>query len=392
MCRLVARGDRRGARPGSRPASRSRTGGWTASRCRAASPHATRSMRCSWRPGSTGKGVVLATAGRAVHLRRHVRAAAAHRPALHLAALRSPERRPLPAAAPARGERAAGLDLWPQVTPRPLTMQFTLDDAVQPERRGDVRRAHEGESRGRSPRTAIPPGGCGRPPISSTRRDEAALGHLRGLGVRALPGARGPARGRPRGGARRQPARRDVRPGHRRGSRHAVPRVHRERRRRRSRATCSPTITSRWAFRTPARTSTSCATHRWPPTCWATGCASAQRLPIEQAVRKLSGEPADMFGFVRRGYLREGNWADLCVFDPRDDRPRAGDARPRLPGRRRTSHRRGAHRAAPRARERHADPRRRAAARRARSPPRDAARDRVNPRSPEAEIVKEDVQ
>jgi N-acyl-D-amino-acid deacylase len=39
-------------------------------------------------------------------------------------------------------------------------------------------------------------------------------------------------------------------------------------------------------------------------------------MPLERAVRKLSGEPADMFGFVRRGYLREGYWADVCVFDP----------------------------------------------------------------------------
>jgi N-acyl-D-aspartate/D-glutamate deacylase len=39
-------------------------------------------------------------------------------------------------------------------------------------------------------------------------------------------------------------------------------------------------------------------------------------LPLEAAVRKLTGEPADMFGFVRRGYLREGSWADVCVFDP----------------------------------------------------------------------------
>jgi N-acyl-D-amino-acid deacylase len=39
-------------------------------------------------------------------------------------------------------------------------------------------------------------------------------------------------------------------------------------------------------------------------------------MPLERAVRKLSGEPADMFGFARRGYLREGYWADVCVFDP----------------------------------------------------------------------------
>lgn len=39
-------------------------------------------------------------------------------------------------------------------------------------------------------------------------------------------------------------------------------------------------------------------------------------LTIEQAVRKLASEPADMFGFDRRGYLREGAWADVCVFEP----------------------------------------------------------------------------
>jgi N-acyl-D-aspartate/D-glutamate deacylase len=39
-------------------------------------------------------------------------------------------------------------------------------------------------------------------------------------------------------------------------------------------------------------------------------------MPVERAVRKLSGEPADLFGFAGRGYLREGAWADVCVFDP----------------------------------------------------------------------------
>jgi N-acyl-D-amino-acid deacylase len=41
-----------------------------------------------------------------------------------------------------------------------------------------------------------------------------------------------------------------------------------------------------------------------------------QVLPLERAVRKLTGEPADIFGFVRRGYLHEGSWADVCVFEP----------------------------------------------------------------------------
>src|SRR5437763_7339910 len=48
----------------------------------------------------------------------------------------------------------------------------------------------------------------------------------------------------------------------------------------------------------------------------ATWVRDRQVLSLEQAVRKMTGEPADMFGFVRRGYLREGYWADVCAFDP----------------------------------------------------------------------------
>jgi N-acyl-D-amino-acid deacylase len=44
-------------------------------------------------------------------------------------------------------------------------------------------------------------------------------------------------------------------------------------------------------------------------------------MPIEKAVRKLTGEPADIFGFQRRGYLRQGYWADVCVFDPKTVAP-----------------------------------------------------------------------
>jgi N-acyl-D-amino-acid deacylase len=41
-----------------------------------------------------------------------------------------------------------------------------------------------------------------------------------------------------------------------------------------------------------------------------------QLLPIEAAVRRLTGAQADLFNFADRGYLRVGACADVVVFDP----------------------------------------------------------------------------
>jgi N-acyl-D-amino-acid deacylase len=39
-------------------------------------------------------------------------------------------------------------------------------------------------------------------------------------------------------------------------------------------------------------------------------------LPLEAAVRKLTGLPAGNLGLDRRGLLKEGYFADVVVFDP----------------------------------------------------------------------------
>ncbi len=41
-----------------------------------------------------------------------------------------------------------------------------------------------------------------------------------------------------------------------------------------------------------------------------------QALTLEDAIRKMTSKPADVFGFSRRGLLKPGNFADVVVFDP----------------------------------------------------------------------------
>jgi N-acyl-D-aspartate/D-glutamate deacylase len=45
-------------------------------------------------------------------------------------------------------------------------------------------------------------------------------------------------------------------------------------------------------------------------------CRELRWLPLEQAIHKITGFPAERFGLQKIGLLREGYLADVTVFDP----------------------------------------------------------------------------
>ena len=53
-------------------------------------------------------------------------------------------------------------------------------------------------------------------------------------------------------------------------------------------------------------------------------------LSLEEAVRKMTGEPADRCGLTTRGYIRQGYAADIVVFSPDDVADRATFLEPNL--------------------------------------------------------------
>lgn len=53
-----------------------------------------------------------------------------------------------------------------------------------------------------------------------------------------------------------------------------------------------------------------------------------QIMSLEQGIYKITGYPAERFGLLGRGVLREGNYADITVFDPKKIHDRATRGNP----------------------------------------------------------------
>ena len=173
-----------------------------------------------------------------------------------------------------------GADVWPAGVVPPADVLDDHGRAVHAEHQPGVRRA-DAAARSTTARAAYADPAWRQQVrdawAPAAGRSAAALGDLRDDGVDGQPGARRPPAGRDRRRARRRSLRPAARP-HRSpsptletpGARPSLANDDVDGVRR---CSCRRT-TARSACPTPAPTSASCATPRWPPTCSATGCAS----------------------------------------------------------------------------------------------------------------------
>jgi N-acyl-D-amino-acid deacylase len=52
-------------------------------------------------------------------------------------------------------------------------------------------------------------------------------------------------------------------------------------------------------------------------------------ISLETAIHKMAAKPAKRFGIKKRGVLKEGNFADIVVFDPANVRTKSTVQQPR---------------------------------------------------------------
>ena len=266
--------------------------------------------------GEAGTGVVLITPGEQCSYADVYAWQPRDRSPVHVPAVRGAGRAPSRARPPARrGFGARRERVAPGHSPPP---HHAVHDGrrVQPQHRPGLRRTDEGGSIGTDggvPRSGVEGASRGRPRGIT---DAAPVGHVRDLRVGEVPRARGPARRRRRPRAGLQSARRDVRDRGRGRSHDPFPRAYI--------ANDDVDEVGRLLVHDHVILGLSDAGAHVDQLCDAplptdllgTWVRDRGAISLEHAVRKLTGEPADMFGFVGRGYLREGYAADVCVFDP----------------------------------------------------------------------------
>ena len=307
MCRARRRGDRRRRGRVLHQLRLHAPRRWTGSRCRAASPSATRSRRCSWPPAAPARAWCSPPPGeQCTYADMYEWQPRIGRPFTYpLFALAE---RPSPPAARAarggRGARRAGL-----AAGHAAAAHDAVHDGqpVQPQREPGVRRRSWTATATRaSPRTAIPTGAPGPPPTSSRQPMQPRWETCEVSESSGSPSSRAGGSTSSRASAACSPldvicelalaedlatrfriyiANDDVG----RGAR-----------------TCSPTSTSRSGLSDAGAHVGQLCDAPLPTDLLGTWVRDAQVMPLERAVRKLTGEPADMFGFVDRGYLREG--------------------------------------------------------------------------------------